>query len=142
VDGRDVLQRLVSLPVQRWNFASEGASVVHMGPMAQDFSAVFAVGADNTHIATVDADGVALAAIQGLYGMVRERDARIGALEHRLVAVEAAQQQDTTAAGFAPFGNGWLLPLLAGVGAGGVLVAGGLVGGILLAPRLRKPAGR
>ena len=34
--------------------------------MAQDFYAAFAVGADDKHISTVDADGVALAAIQGL----------------------------------------------------------------------------
>ena len=34
--------------------------------MAQDFKAAFNLGADDKHIATVDADGVALAAIQGL----------------------------------------------------------------------------
>jgi cell division protein FtsB len=34
--------------------------------MAQDFHAAFGLGADDKHIATVGADGVALAAIQGL----------------------------------------------------------------------------
>ena len=34
--------------------------------MAQDFRAAFGLGTDDKHIATVDADGVALAAIQGL----------------------------------------------------------------------------
>jgi trimeric autotransporter adhesin len=34
--------------------------------MAQDFHAAFGVGPDERHITTVDADGVALAAIQGL----------------------------------------------------------------------------
>ena len=34
--------------------------------MAQDFHAAFGLGTDERHIATVDADGVALAAIQGL----------------------------------------------------------------------------
>ena len=38
----------------------------HIGPMAQDFYAAFSVGMDDKHIATVDADGVALAAIQRL----------------------------------------------------------------------------
>jgi trimeric autotransporter adhesin len=33
--------------------------------MAQDFHAAFDLGTDERHIATVDADGVALAAIQG-----------------------------------------------------------------------------
>ncbi len=34
--------------------------------MAQDFYAAFGVGMDDKHISMVDADGVALAAIQGL----------------------------------------------------------------------------
>jgi hypothetical protein len=34
--------------------------------MAQDFWALFGVGIDEKHIATVDEEGVALAAIQGL----------------------------------------------------------------------------
>jgi len=35
--------------------------VLHLGPVAQDFHAAFGLGADDKHIATVDADGVALA---------------------------------------------------------------------------------
>lgn len=38
----------------------------HLGPMAQDFHAAFNVGMDDKHMATVDEEGVALAAIQGL----------------------------------------------------------------------------
>ena len=34
--------------------------------MAQDFYAAFKVGQDDKHIATVDADGIALAAIKAL----------------------------------------------------------------------------
>ena len=52
--------------------------------MAQDFHAAFGLGQDDVSIGTVDADGVALAAIQGLHREVRERDARIAALETRL----------------------------------------------------------
>jgi hypothetical protein len=40
--------------------------------MAQDFHAAFQVGDDDKHIATVDADGVALAAIQGLQASTGE----------------------------------------------------------------------
>jgi trimeric autotransporter adhesin len=39
-------------------------------------------------ISTVDADGVALAAIQGLHQVVQEKDARIAALESRLVQLQ------------------------------------------------------
>jgi hypothetical protein len=46
----------------------------HIGPMAQDFHAAFGLdGTDDKHIATVDADGAALAAIQGLNAKVEVR---------------------------------------------------------------------
>jgi hypothetical protein len=43
-----------------------------MGPMAQDFYTAFGLGEDDRHITTVDADGVALAAIQALYHAFKE----------------------------------------------------------------------
>jgi Skp family chaperone for outer membrane proteins len=56
-----------------------------MGPMAQDFHAAFGLGSDDKHIATVDADGVALAAIQGLNQKVesarRQTESRLQELE-------------------------------------------------------------
>ena len=41
------------------------------------FAAAFAVGEDDKHIATVDADGVALAAIQGLHELVTEQQSAL-----------------------------------------------------------------
>jgi molecular chaperone GrpE (heat shock protein) len=41
--------------------------------MGQDFHAAFGLGTDDKHIATVDADGVALAAIQALNQKVEEQ---------------------------------------------------------------------
>ena len=52
------------MSIARWNFKGD-ANTTHLGPMAQDFHAVFGLGGDDKDIATVDADGVALAAIQG-----------------------------------------------------------------------------
>jgi hypothetical protein len=57
--------------------------------VAQDFHAAFNVGEDDQHIATVDADGVALAAIQGLNEVVKEKEARIAALEKQNVSLES-----------------------------------------------------
>jgi len=54
--------------------------------MAQDFYAAFDVGADERRISTIDSDGVALAAIQGLYDMVKENEGMIAHLESRPVA--------------------------------------------------------
>ena len=81
-----------------------------MGPMAEDFHDAFGLGQDEKRIANVDADGVALAAIQGLSSQLEdarediedknarieeledelsEKDARIENLEERLTALEA-----------------------------------------------------
>lgn len=90
VDGRDVLQRLSRVPIQTWNAKGQDPGVKHLGPTAQDFSAAFALGDDDTRISTIDLDGVALAAIQGVYRIVQEKEAQIGALEARLAALEEA----------------------------------------------------
>ncbi len=65
VEPREVLEKVAALPISRWSFKQD-PQTRHVGPMAQDFYAAFGVGPDDKHIATVDADGVALAAIQGL----------------------------------------------------------------------------
>ncbi len=71
VDTHDVLEAVAGMPVSRWRFKGEDAT--HLGPMAQDFRAAFGLGEDDVSIAAVDADGVALAAIQGLYGLVQKQ---------------------------------------------------------------------
>ena len=55
--------------------------------MAQDFAAAFGIGRDDTSMATIDADGVALAAIQGLYQIVQEQQVRIESLEAEMLEV-------------------------------------------------------
>jgi hypothetical protein len=89
VDPRQVLERLVAIPIESWSYLSDDASIRHIGPMAQDFAAAFGVGQDDKHIATVDADGVALVAIQGLHQVIQEKDARLAALERQNAALEA-----------------------------------------------------
>ena len=92
VDSASILERLASIPIQLWNYKAQDASVKHIGPMAQDFAAAFGVGENDTTISTVDADGVALAAIQGLNLKLTEKDQQIATLQERLAAVEQAQQ--------------------------------------------------
>ena len=86
VSAQEVLGKVAALPISRWNF--KGDNSTHVGPMAQDFHAAFGVGTDDKHIATVDADGVALAAIQGLNQKLEEKNARIAELEKRLEKLE------------------------------------------------------
>jgi hypothetical protein len=88
VDAKGILAKLAALPVSQWNFKGD-SKVRHIGPTAQDFHAAFRAGSDEKHIATVDADGVALAAIQGLNEIVKEKDAKIVDLEKRLEKLEA-----------------------------------------------------
>jgi hypothetical protein len=66
VDPRDILDRVTSLPVQQWNYKTEGPDVRHIGPVAQDFYQAFHTGDDDKHLAALDSAGVALAAMQGL----------------------------------------------------------------------------
>ncbi len=72
VSARAVLDKVVEMPVSTWRFKTEDDSVRHIGPMAQDFMEAFGYGKSDKHITATDADGVALAAIQGLYAMQRE----------------------------------------------------------------------
>ena len=88
IDARQILDQVAALPITKWNFKFQEDSWRHIGPMAQDFSAAFGVGFDDLHISNADSNGVALAAIQGLHQMVKERDAQIAALEQRLAALE------------------------------------------------------
>jgi hypothetical protein len=96
VDPRSVLETLAAIPIQTWNFKSQPESVRHMGPMAQDFHAAFGLGHDDKHISTVDAAGVSLAAIQGLYQMLQEKEQQIAELQARLDRLERGEGRVTT----------------------------------------------
>ena len=80
VDARAILDRVVALPMTTWHYKTQDPSTRHIGAIAQDFYSAFGVGEDERHISTVDADGVALAAIQGLYALVQDKGAEIAKL--------------------------------------------------------------
>lgn len=94
VDGAQVLERVRALPISAWSY--RGESTRHIGPTAQDFYANFGVGASDRVIGTIDAQGVALAAIQAL-----------------------AQRQDRLEQG----GRVWVTHAVAGVAGGGIVLA-------------------
>ncbi len=89
VDGCAVLEKLASLPISTWNYKAEHPKVRHLGPVAQDFHAAFGLGQDDRHIAGLDTSGVALAALQGLYEIAKEKDARIAAQAEEISALHA-----------------------------------------------------
>ena len=99
VDVGQILSAVLQLPMASWAYRNQ-PSVRHLGPVAQDFYQAFGLGDGDRTINTVDADGVALAAIQGLNAKLEaERETlanRVEALDRenaelraRLDAIEA-----------------------------------------------------
>ena len=135
VDGQEVLERLAEISITTWNYKAQDRCIRHMGPVAQDFYAAFGVGENDKHIGAMDANGVALAAIQGLYAQNQALEAenaalqgenavqqeQIDDLEARLGALEQAMTVGDTP--MRPAGlpvPGWLF--------GGLLLAGLVLG--------------
>lgn len=96
IDPLEVLRKVSELAITRWAFTNS-TGVPHIGPVAQEFHAAFGVGADDRHIATVDADGVALAAIQGLNvkldAALRSREAEVKALRSEVEDLKTLVRQ-------------------------------------------------
>lgn len=98
VDSSEVLAGVEEMEVATWEYKDGdggGQGVRHIGPMAEDFHEAVEVGDSDEHINSVNADGVAFAAIQGLSQKLEEKDDRIDDLEaeneqlrERLEAVE------------------------------------------------------
>jgi hypothetical protein len=87
ISPAEVLDRVAAMPISRWNYKADRQER-HLGPMAQDFYAAFGLGMDDKHISMVDADGVALAAIQGLNQKLEQKEAEITDLKSRLERLE------------------------------------------------------
>ncbi|HEY0781838.1 MAG TPA: hypothetical protein VGE98_05225, partial [Thermoanaerobaculia bacterium] len=67
----------------------------HLGPMAEDFFAAFSLGRDEKGISLIDTGGVALAAIQGLYRKLEEKEAEVQALrQDSETRIEALSKQN------------------------------------------------
>jgi hypothetical protein len=92
IDPREILEKVAALPVSRWNYKTQPGAT-HLGPMAQDFRAAFGLGEDDKHIATVDADGVALAAIQGLNQKMEHTQRENESLKERVEKLEKLLQK-------------------------------------------------
>lgn len=77
VDPDAVLKSVAAMPISFWVYKTDESAARHMGPTAQDFRAAFNLGTDDRSIGHIDADGVALAAIQGLYRKLQEQERAI-----------------------------------------------------------------
>ncbi len=145
VDGKEVLADVVAMPVSTWSYRVEGSDTVHMGPTAQDFYSAFKLGDSDKSIGTVDAEGVALASIQGLYQLSQEQATRIQTLEDenaslkqgldsldaRVTALEGANGTSNSSNG------GSAGPFSSGLSIGWLPIGGLLVAGLVLVQRRR-----
>ncbi len=104
IKPRQVLDRLLAMPVSTWSMI--GTGVQQMGPMSQDFFKAFNLGKTDKAINSVDAQGVAFAAIQGLNqklqsevaklaGDSKSKDAKISALEKKASEIDALKTELT-----------------------------------------------
>ena len=90
VDKRAILEKLAALPIRSFRYRVETDDVRHIGPTGQDFRAAFGLGHDEKTIGSVDADGVALAAIQGLNAKVEEQRTEIEAQRREIAELKQA----------------------------------------------------
>jgi hypothetical protein len=98
LDSRRVLEKLVAVPITQWRYQWEQPEdTPHIGPMAQDFKAVFFPGRNDKTITTQEADGVALAAIQGLNQKLveelQQKQTEMAELKQRLERLERLMSQ-------------------------------------------------
>ncbi|MEZ5294392.1 MAG: tail fiber domain-containing protein [Vicinamibacterales bacterium] len=103
LDAADVLAKIARMPIREWSYKAQDAAIRHVGPTAQDFSAAFGLGEDPLRISTIDADGIALRAIQALEARTRvenealrlengELRSELDALRARLDVLEGAKK--------------------------------------------------
>ena len=81
VDSLGVLEKVVALPISEWTFQDEQNGRRHIGPMAEEFADTFGFGGSNKHISLIDTSGVTLAAIQGLYEVMQQKQTTIESLK-------------------------------------------------------------
>jgi len=86
VDAQVILDRVARLSIETWRYKGQG--IRHIGPMAQDFAAACRGGPDDRHIELVDANGVALAAIQALARRIEAQETELTALRAALTRLQ------------------------------------------------------
>jgi hypothetical protein len=95
ISSTEILEKLVAMPITKWNFKKSDEAVKYVGPMAQDFHAAFGLGGPNDRVIhATNAQGITMAALQGLNTKVEDKtktlEARLSELEARVVILEHA----------------------------------------------------
>jgi hypothetical protein len=87
IEPAEILEKVSRLPISSWQYR-QNSDGRHIGPTAEAFYGAFGLGRGDGTITAVDADGVALAAIQALYGQLLARDREIEQLKQDVRRLE------------------------------------------------------
>ena len=77
LDSSLILEQIIRLPIDKWNYKNEDPLIKHIGPVSQDFYRIFELGNDDKSISTIDPAGIALVAIKELYRQNQEQKKEI-----------------------------------------------------------------
>jgi hypothetical protein len=92
VNSHTVLDKVAQLDLSEWNY--KGYPQRHIGPMAQDFHALFPLNDNDTTLNDADLHGVELAAIKGLNHKVDERNTAVEAqLKEKDLEIQQLKQR-------------------------------------------------
>jgi len=88
IDKEDILEKVAQLSITQWSLEGDNSGVSHIGPSAREMNNIFGLASESESISTIDPAGIALAAIQGLYKRLQEKETQIETLEQRLKELE------------------------------------------------------
>ena len=95
VDIQKILNKLIEIPIESWNYKAQSNKVRHIGLYAQQFNTAYGLGDGKLSISTIDSDGVALASVQALAERNKnlstkntQLESKVNALEERLLRLE------------------------------------------------------
>ncbi len=80
VNDQSILSKIVALPITQWNYKSD-TKALHIGPMAEDFYAIFGLGDNNKSISTIDPASIALVGVKALDEKINTQQQEIDTLK-------------------------------------------------------------
>ncbi|SQH77459.1 conserved exported protein of unknown function [Shewanella benthica] len=93
IDGDKILNMLGEIDIFSWSYIRDAGKVTHIGPMAEEFYALFNYGVDNKHISPTDTSGISLAAIKAMINKLESQNAKIAKLENVLIELQHQNKQ-------------------------------------------------
>ncbi|MCX5707776.1 MAG: tail fiber domain-containing protein [Candidatus Omnitrophica bacterium] len=89
MDPDDLLGKISQLEISRWNYKSEYKSVIHIGPVAEDFNRLFKTGSKEDVLHLIDSIGVSLAGVKALSGKINAQQQKIEKFKREIQGLRA-----------------------------------------------------